>query len=181
MTDSIRYWVRGHSAFEIESLSHKKTRVVFGLFDQDKTTLAWYLFSSTIDTKTQREYEKAEVLVWDDPDPFAVDAGVASTVLFNKAIKLDQLVSDAKAPFATVTFDTDMNCSVDKLNTKSNGLVHLGFHMHKNAKPPKTDVAINGRLKFLEVGPIHKKNVDKEFERGPQDPGSQIAVDGPVF
>lgn len=182
---SIAHWVRGHSAFEIDCLSHKKTRVVFAIFDKERTSLAWYLFSSTVDPKTQRQYETAEVLIWDDPEPFAEDAGVASSMgSFKNDIGVDELIKDAKSPVGTIKFDGDMNCSLDNLNTKSNGFVHLGFHMHKNAPPPKPDVAIRGKVFFLEVAPIPAKDdatLQKMFDRGPQGTGSQIAISGPVF
>jgi hypothetical protein len=176
----IRHWVRGQSGFEVDCGQQPKTRVVFGIFDQLKKSLAWYLFSSTVDSKSQREC--ATTGVWIVDDPFGIQISAATAHLFTNAIGVDQLVSGAKSPSATISLDTKTDntfiyCSLDKLNTKSNGLVHLGFALRKVSKPPKANVAIPGKVFFLEIVPF----ADAKFKLGPEGKAALKALSDPVL
>jgi hypothetical protein len=176
----IRHWVRGQSGFEVDCGQQPKTRVVFGIFDQLKKSLAWYLFSSTVDSKSQRECATTDAWVVDDPFGIAISAATAH--LFTNAIGVGQLVSGAKSPFATISLDTKTSknfiyCSLDKLNTKSNGLVHLSFSLRKVSKPPKANVAISGKVFFLEVVAF----VEDKFKLGPEGKAALESLSGPVL
>jgi outer membrane protein OmpA-like peptidoglycan-associated protein len=89
------HWARGQSGFEVRcGGGQPQTNVVFGLFDEKKKSLAWYLFSSTVDAKSQRECKKkgAAPVV----KSFGVDHGAAialSRLSFKNEIGVEQLVS----------------------------------------------------------------------------------------
>ena len=176
----IRHWVRGQSGFEVDCGQQPKTRVVFGIFDQPKTSLAWYLFSSVVDAKSQRECATTDMWVVDDPFGIAISAATAH--LFANAIGVDQLVSGAKNPSATISLDTKTDnkfiyCSLDNLNTKSNGLVHLSFSLRKESEPPRANVAIPGKVFFLEAVPF----ADGKFKLGPEGKTAVKSMSGPVL
>jgi hypothetical protein len=165
------HWVRGQSGFELHCGRRPKTNVVFGLFDQQKKFLAWYLFSSIVDPKSQRECKKTgrEPVV----KTFGVDHGAATaTPSFKNKIDVAELVSDAKSPFATIFLDTTISrnhitCTL-KLNTKSNGLVRLVFGFRKVSEPSSANVAIPGKLSFLGVGPFDEGKFAPWAPFGPQ-------------
>ncbi len=173
----VAYWVRGHSAFELDCGSNRKTRVVFGLYDKSHTDLAWYLFSSSLSPKGQKACDPdTSVMVWDDP--FGEDAGIATNHLFDPKIDLDQLVSDLKSPFATMSIDPGIECQVN-FNSKSNGRDHLAFHLHQNFKPPVPPggkPTFDGRLYFLGRVPFSQK----AFSQGPQGAKADVTMHGQV-
>lgn len=174
------YWIRGQSGFELDcgARTATKTRVVFALYDQDHKRLAWYLFSSTVDAKSQRECQSRDVVFVTD-DPFGVDAGLANHLLLRKEIGVNQLVSDAKSPLVKVTLapnSSTIEVSLDNLNTTSNGAVRFRFILQKIDKPSRPNVPIPGKLYFLEVGP----HPEGKFNLGPQGNAARKLVEGPV-
>lgn len=154
------HWVRGLSGFEVHCARHRQINVVFGLFDQQRKSLAWYLFSSTVDPSSKLACKRSgstPIL----KEPFGVSISVATFTprLQKSQIDISELVRDAKSPFATMTLDTKtsntfISCSLDNLNTKSNGLVHLAFGLRKVSEPSRANVAIPGKLFFLSVEPF---------------------------
>jgi hypothetical protein len=160
------HWVRGQSGFEVHCGRQRKVNVVFGLFDQQKKMLAWYLFSSTIDSRSKFACKRSgsRPVV----KPFGVASAVATMTpnLWKSPIDVSELVRDAKSPFATMTLKTSntrITCSLDSLNTKSNGLVHLAFGLQKVSEPSRANVAIRGRLFLLEVGAFD----EEKFKEAP--------------
>jgi hypothetical protein len=166
------HWVRGQSGFDLDCGGPRpKTNVVFGLFDQQKKYLAWYLFSSIVDPKSQRECKKtgSEPVV----KPFGIDHGAATaTPSFKNKIDVAELVSDAKSPSATIFLDSTasrnhITCTL-RLNTKSNGLVRLVFGFRKVSEPSSANVAIAGKVYFLGVGPFDEGKFAPWAPFGPQ-------------
>ncbi|SDW16194.1 peptidoglycan-binding domain-containing protein [Nitrosomonas communis] len=162
------HWVRGLSGFEVRCGGQRNINVVFGLFDQQKKMLAWYLFSSTVDLRSKLACKRSgsRPVV----RPFGVASAVATfTPNLQKKSQIDvsELVRDAKGPSATMLLDTKIDknritCRLDKLNTKSNGLVHLTFGLIKVSEPSSANVAIPGKLFFLDV-----ESFDEEKFREP--------------
>jgi peptidoglycan hydrolase-like protein with peptidoglycan-binding domain len=161
------HWVRGLSGFEVHCGRQRNINVVFGLFDQQKKMLAWYLFSSTVDSRSKlackRSGSRPAV------KPFGVASAVATFTpdLQKSQIDVSELVRDAKSPSATMLLDTKIDknritCRLDKLNTKSNGLVHLTFGLIKVSEPSSANVVIPGKLFFLDV-----ESFDEEKFREP--------------
>jgi hypothetical protein len=178
MANGVNYLVRGQSGFELDCGHQPKTRVVFAVYDRDHKSLAWYLFSSTVDPKSQKECENTDAWVTDDP--FGIDAGLGSPVPLRKSIGVHQLVSDAKSPIVTVELAPNravIEISLDNLNTKSNGMIHLGFPLRKIDNPPTANVPIRGRLWFLE----HVPHPEAKFSLGPQGKGALEMISRPPF
>jgi hypothetical protein len=168
------HWVRGQSGDELHCGGRQpKTNVIFGLFDEQKKWLAWYLFSSTVDRKSQRECKKTGVIPV--VKPFGVDHGAATALSpssFKNEIDVEQLVSDTKSPFATIFLNTTdspkhITCTL-KLNTAANGLVRLVFGLRKVSEPSRANVAILGKVFFLEVGPFDEGKFEPLAPFGPQ-------------
>ena len=157
---------RGQSGFEVYCGGRQpQTNVVFGLYDQDRTTsraaagksLAFYLFSSTVDPKSHLECKRSGVTPV-ARDPFGVVGAADALHGFKNEIGVEQLVSDAKSPSATIFLDTatardHISCAL-KLNTKSNGVVRISFGLRKITSPARANVTIPGKVFFLEVGPF---------------------------
>lgn len=173
------HWVRGLSGFEVHCGRERNINVVFGLFDQQKKMLAWYLFSSTVDSSSKLACKRSgsRPVV----KPFGVASAVATITpdLQKSQIDVSELVRDAKSPSATMTLDTKtsnnrITCRLDKLNTKSNGLVHLTFGLQKVSQPSRANVAISGKLFFLDVEPFDEEKfreppfLDPRHMFGPQ-------------
>jgi hypothetical protein len=174
------HFVRGQSGFELHCGGRQpKTNVVFGLFDQQKKSLAWYLFSSIVDPKSQRECKKTGVTPV--VKPFGVDHGAATmTPSIKNEIGVEQLVSDAKSPSATIVLDTTtsrnhITCTL-KLNTKSNGLVRLVFGFRKVSEPSRANVAIPGKVFFLGVEPFDEGKFAPLAPLGPQGKAVMTAI-----
>jgi hypothetical protein len=174
------HWVRGQSGFELHCGGRQpKTNVVFGLFDQQKKSLAWYLFSSIVDPKSQRECKKTGV----EPveKTFGVDHGAATaTPSFKNKIGVEQLVSDAKSPSATIFLDTTtsrnhITCTL-KLDTKSNGLVRLVFGFRKVSEPSRANVTIPGKVSFLGVELFDEGKFAPHAPFGPQGKAVMTAI-----
>jgi hypothetical protein len=157
------HWVRGLSGFEVHCGRQRNINIVFGLFDLQQKMLAWYLFSSTVNSRSKVECKRSSSgpIVM---NPFGVASAVATITpdLQQSQIDVSELVRDAKSPSATMTLDTKISnnritCRLDKLNTKSNGLVHLTFGLQKVSEPSIANVVISGKLFFLEVEPFDEE------------------------
>ena len=152
------HFVRGRSGFEVHCGRQRNINVVFGLFDEKTKRLAWYLFSSTVDSTSKLACKRSGSRPVVKPFGIFSGAGTITPDLWNSPIDVSELVRDAKSPFATMTLDTktDKNritCRLDNLNTKSNGLVNLTFGLRKVSEPSRANVAIPGKLFFLDVEP----------------------------
>jgi hypothetical protein len=155
---SVNHLVIGQSGFQIYCDSKTlKTRVVFGMYDREQKSLAWYLFSSTVAAKSQRECATTDVFVTDEP--FGGFSGASFPRFLRNAISVHQLVSDAKSPISTIRLDTGQDpkriyCRLNDLDTKSNGKVDLTFTLRKMHEPERgtANLDLRGKLFFLEVG-----------------------------
>ncbi len=179
--------VRGQRGFEIDCGAHTKTRLVFGIFDEGKKSIGWYMFSSVPQAKNSKLKSRddcATTDVWVIDDPFATQTGEGKGKEFDK-IGVDGLVADAKSPAAKMTLDTKTDkhriyCSIDDLVTRSNGRVHLVFSLHKEYEPTMANIQISGTLFLLEPpDPFDEKKF--EPDRGPQSKKAQIALNGAVL
>jgi hypothetical protein len=52
---SVLYRFNGQAAYEVDTGRLKKIRVVFGMIDEDRKSMAWYLFSSSGEKKSKAE------------------------------------------------------------------------------------------------------------------------------
>ena len=184
------HWVRGHSGFEVDcSGGQPQTNVVFGIYDQDPNSsspapgpgLAFYLFSSTVDAKTRLACKRSGIRPVARA-AFAVHSGPGDPLPdFKNKIGVEQLVSDAKSPSATIFLDTTtspnhITCVV-RLNTKSNGPVHLTFGLRPVSRPTRANVVIPGKLFFLEIGRFDLKRFqDTQMPFGPLGKAEMIAI-----
>lgn len=181
MNDKVRYWVTGQSGYEIDCGAHGKTRVVFALIAEDKSEIAWYLFSSTPSKAGQKECATTDVWIIDDPFGFRNDVGRMIPHTFQKKIGLDGL-ADAKGTPATLTFDAKkggrlMGCRISDLKTKAGEIVTFPFGLQQDDMPSRASDTIAGRVYFLEKGPFDEKS----FKLGPQQKSSDVKVSGAVL
>ncbi|ACK51305.1 hypothetical protein Msil_2375 [Methylocella silvestris BL2] len=179
MADDVFFRASGQAGYEVDCGHHTKTRVVFGIFDEEKTSIAWYLFASAADKKSQKECETTDVLVTEQFG-FRTDVGRHIRVLFRKKIGLDGL-ADKKGSFATLNMDaTDksrlIGCRIAKLKTKAGEVVTFPFGFQQNSKPARANQDIEGKVLFLESGPFDEKT----FHLGPQGKDSKIKISGGV-
>jgi hypothetical protein len=174
-------WARGQYGFEVQCAGQQpQINVIFGIFDKDRKSVAFYLFSSTVDPKARLACKRsgAKPVV---REPFGVDHGAATAThdLFKNAIGVDELVRDATSPAATLYLNTSfggLTCYV-RLNTKSNGPVHLTFGLHKLAEPSRANKTIPGKLFFLEGGPFDEARFQSPRTLfGPLSKAEMIAV-----
>ncbi len=176
MTDIFRFRISGQAGYEIDCGDHMKTRIVFAIFDEDKSKLAWYMFSSTLNAKAQGQCAKAK-----DPsnDRFAFhDIAASNPAVFRKKISVGALLSNNKGTPATLNMDTSdrgMNADFSKLKTSAGEIVNLGASLQLDHKPSNPNVDIAGKVYFLELVDF---DADK-FKLGPQGKASAIAITGP--
>lgn len=184
------HWVRGHSGFEVDcGAGQPQTNVIFGIYDQDPKSsspapgeaLAFYLFSSTVDLKTRLACKRRGITPAARA-PFAVHSGPGDPLpAFQNKIGVEQLVNDATSPSATIDLDTTtspnrIECVV-RLNTKSNGPVHLTFGLRFVSQPTRANVLIPGKLFFLQSGEFGlQKFQDTQMAFGPFGKAEMLAI-----
>jgi hypothetical protein len=151
----------------------KKIRVVFGMVDENKTSMAWYLFSS--DGVARAKGAKAP------PKRFGHrDAGGRNIQhTFKKKIRLDELAANLKGTPADLTLDVSdakrfIECRIDKLTTKAKETVSFPFGLQYDSDPSRTGT-IHGTVSFLEAASFDAK----QFPLGPQGKAAQAALFGP--
>ncbi len=173
----IKYWFTGQAGYELDCGSHKKIRVVFAMIAEDKSSIGWYLFSSTVDAKAQKQCTTK------DAEQFAHRSDIGRLIphTFKKKIAIDELAG-AKGTFATLNIDTTdkarlMGCRIDKLKTKAGETVSFPFGMQQDSMPSQTNTDIEGKVFFLESGTFE----EKKFPQGPQGKDSQVKISGAVL
>jgi hypothetical protein len=55
MVDNVMYRFNGQSCYEVDAWKIKRIRVVFGMIDENRMSMAWYLFSSSGVAKSKGE------------------------------------------------------------------------------------------------------------------------------
>src|SRR3954467_13230610 len=101
MADKVLYRFSGQACYEVDTGRLKKIRVVFGMIDEKRTSMAWYLFSSDGDAKSKRELA--------NPDPMPPEEFGHRTVggrdiphTFKSKIGLDGLAINPRGTAATL-------------------------------------------------------------------------------
>ena len=147
----------GQAAYQVDTGRLKKIRVVFGMIDRERTSMAWYLFSSDGDAKSKRELAN-------DPMPLEQfgyrDVGGRDIPhTFDKKIRLDELAINPKGTTATLELDTIaskrfIECRIDKLTTKAKEVVTFPFGLQKWISDPSKTRKIHGKVLFLGIAPF---------------------------
>lgn len=176
----VLYRLSGQDGVLVDCGNHQKIRVVFGMFDQAETKIAWYVFSSKADKATQKECTAKY------PGVGAADFGFRDGVgrfiphTFKKTIALDGL-ADKKGTYAVLDMDFTpagrlIGCNISKLKTKAGEVVTVIFGLQQNFEPPRTS-NIEGNVFFLEMADFDAKR----FGEGPQGKDSQAKILGGVI
>jgi hypothetical protein len=146
---SVLFRFSGQAAYEVDTGRRKKIRVVFGMIDEARIVMAWYLFSSDGVAKPKLELANPDPM---PPEEFG-HRGVGARDIphtFKKKIGLDELAIHPKGTSATLTLDTSgtkrfIDCRIDKLMTKGRRL--LIFLLVHN---PILTFYLQGRVNSLE-------------------------------
>lgn len=177
MGDSVRYWFSGQACYEVDIGRLKKIRVVFGMIDEKKTSMAWYLFSSHGVAKSKGELANPDPM---PPEQFGHRTGVGRSIphTFKKKIGLDELAINPKGTPAILTLDVSqakrfLECRIDTLKTKAKEVVSFPFGLQYDSDPSRTG-KIQGKVLFLEIAPFDAN----KFPRGPQGK-FQFSIFGP--
>lgn len=167
MADSVLYRFLGQACYEVDTGRLKKIRVVFGMIDETRTSMAWYLFSSKGVAKSKRELA--------NPDPMPPEQFGHRTVggrdvphTFKKKIGLGELAINPKGTPAILTLDVGqtkrfIECRIDTLKTKAKEVVSFPFAVQFDSTPSTTG-QIHGNVLFLETAPFDPS----KFPLGPQ-------------
>jgi hypothetical protein len=179
---SVLFRFSGQAGYIVDTGRRKKIRVVFGMIDETRTSMAWYLFSSDGDTKTKRELANPDPM---PPEQFG-HRGVGGRDIshrFNKKIGvkeigLKELALHPKGTPATLTLDVEntkrfIECRIDKLTTKAKEVVTFPFGLQYDSDPSKKG-KIHGKVLFLETATFDRNH----FMLGPQGQ-SKIFITGP--
>ena len=179
MAEKFLFRFSGQAAYEIDTGRLKKLRVVFGMIDKQRTSMAWYLFSSDGDAKSKRELANPDPM---PPEEFG-HRGVGGRDIqhtFKRKIGLDGLAFQPKGTQATFTLDTSsskrfIDCRIDKLATKAKEVVGFPFGLQSDTDLlPSRKRKFNGNVLFLGTAPFNAN----QFVLGPQG-HAQILIFGP--
>jgi hypothetical protein len=177
MADKFLFRFSGQAAYEVDTGRLKKLRVVFGMIDEKRTSMAWYLFSSDGDAKSKRELANPDPM---PPEQFADrDTGGRDIPhTFTKKIGLDELAINPKGTPAYLTLElTETNrfieCRIDHLHTKAKEVVTFPFGLQPILPSRAADFTtlrrpkgkIHGKVSLL--APIAPFDANK-FILGPQ-------------
>ena len=159
------YRFNGQAGYEVDTGRLKQIRVVFGMIDEKRTSMAWYLFSSDGDAKSKLELANPDKM---PPEQFGrrTIGGRDIPHTFKKDIGLDQLAINLKGTPATLELDITerfIECRIDKLMTKAKEVVTFPFGIQRDSDPSKMG-KILGKVKFLELAPFDANR----FSQGPQ-------------
>jgi hypothetical protein len=166
---NVLFRFNGQVAYEVDTGRRKKIRVVFGMIDETRTSMAWYLFSSDGVAKSKLELANPDPM---PPEEFGHrDVGGRDIPhIFNKKIGLDELAIHPKGTSATLTLDTSgtkrfIDCRIDKLTTKAKEVVGFpfGLQSYTDLLPSRTG-KFPGKVLFLKPAPFDAN----QFILGPQ-------------
>lgn len=178
MTEKIRYRVSGQAGYEIACAGEDKTRVVFALFDEEKTKLAWYLFSSALGSRAQGRCAKDKSPASEQFAHHDIPASNPNT--FRKKIALDALVSHKSGAAANLNIDAGkrmVNFDISQLKTTAGEVVEFGATAQIDRAPANAGVDIKGKVYFLELVDFD----EQAFKLGPQEKSSIAAIFGSTF
>jgi hypothetical protein len=175
---SVLFRFNGQAAYEVDTGRRKKIRVVFGMIDETRTSMAWYLFSSDGVAKSKRELA--------NPDPMPPEEFGHRTVggrdiphPFKKNIGLDELAINPKGTSATLTLDVSntkrfIDCRIDQLTTKAKEVVGFpfGLQSYTDLLPSRTGKSL-GKVWFLQTAPFD----GNQFPLGPQGHAKSLITD----
>ena len=170
---SVLFRFNGQAGYEVDTGRLKKIRVVFGMIDEDKTSMAWYLFSSDGDAKAKSAISnKTPPVQFGHRD----EGGRDIPHTFKNEIGLEGLAIHPKGTTATLTLVISgdkhfIECRIDKLTTKSKEVVTFPFAIQYDSDPPKTG-KIDGKVRFLDTAAFDRK----AFPQGPQGATAQHAI-----
>ena len=166
---SVLFRFSGQAAYEVDTGRRKKIRVVFGMIDEARIVMAWYLFSSDGVAKSKLELANPDPM---PPEEFG-HRGVGGRDIphtFKRKIGLDELAIHPKGTPATLTLDTSgtkrfIDCRIDKLTTKAKEVVGFpfGLQSYTDLLPSRTG-KFPGKVSFLGFAAFHAN----EFPLGPQ-------------
>jgi hypothetical protein len=167
MADRVLFRFNGQAGYAVDTGRLKKIRVVFGMIDEKRTSMAWYLFSSDGDAKSKRELANPDNM---PPEQFGHrDAGGRDIPhTFERKIGLEELAFNPKGTPATLTLDIEgakrfIECRIDRLMTKAKEVVSFPFGLQFDSDPPRKG-KIPGKVVFLEPAPFDAN----QFALGPQ-------------
>ena len=179
MGDKVLFRFNGQAGYEVDTGRLKKIRVVFGMIDEKRTSIAWYLFSSDGVAKSKRELANPDKM---PPEQFGHrDLGGRDIPhTFKRIIRLDELALNPKGTTATLTLDISetkrfIECRIDKLMTKAKEVVTFPFGLQFDSDPSKKG-KILGKVFFLETAPFDAN----QFPKGPRGK-TQIFITGPAL
>ncbi len=128
---SVLFRFNGQAAYEVDTGRRKKIRVVFGMIDETRTSMAWYLFSSDGDPKTKRELANPDPM---PPGQFGHrDVGGRDIPhTFKNDIGLHELAAAPNGTPAVLTLDVEntkrfIECRIAQLTTKAKEVVTFPF------------------------------------------------------
>ena len=169
----------GQAAYQVDTGRLKKIRVVFGMIDEKRTSMAWYLFSSDGDAKSKRELANHDPM---PPEQFGYrDVGGRDPPhTFKKKIRLDELAINPKGTTATLELDTIesrsfIECRIDKLTTKAKEVVTFPFGLQKWISDPSKTRKIDGKVFFLGIARFNAA----QFILGPRGK-AELLIFGPA-
>jgi len=176
---SILFRFNGQACYEVDTGRLKKIRVVFGMIDEKRTSMAWYLFSSDGEAKSKRELANPDKM---PPEQFGHRNEVGRDIpqTFNKKIGLDELAIHAHGTRATLTLEISetkrfIECRIDRLMTKAKEVVTFPFGLQQYVSDPSRTRKILGKVLFLEIAPFDAN----QFTLGPLGK-AQIFIFGPA-
>lgn len=175
MADSVLFRFNGQAAYEVDTGRHKKIRVVFGMIDEKRTSMAWYFFSSDGVAKSKRELAHRDNM---PPEQFAHrDKGGRDIPHTFKKIGLDELAIKPEGTSAYLSLELSetnrfIECRIDHLQTKAKEVVTFPFGLQPILPSRAADFTtlsrpkgkIHGTVLFLAIVPFDAN----KFILGPQ-------------
>jgi len=173
---SVLFRFNGQAGYEVDTGRLKKIRVVFGMIDEERTSMAWYLFSSDGVAKSKQELANHDPV---SPVQFAHrdKGGRDIPHTFDKTIGLDELVIKPEGTSAYLTIEISetkrfIECRIDKLQTKAKEVVTFPFGLQYDSTPSRTG-KIHGTVLFMEDDPFDAN----KFILGPQGKAKDMVFD----
>ena len=172
---SVLFRFNGQAVYEVDTGRQKKIRVVFGMIDENRTSMAWYLFSSDGVAKSKGELANPDNM---PPEQFGhrTVGGRDIPHTFKKNIGLDELAFKPNGTPAELTLDTTarfIECRIDKLTTKAKEVASFPFGIQRDSDPSRTG-KILGKVLFLELATFDPNR----FPEGPQGKAQKLIFTG---
>jgi hypothetical protein len=181
MADGFLFRFSGQAGYEVDTGRRKKIRVVFGMIDENRTSMGWYLFSSDGVEKSKKELANPDKM----PTEEFGHRGIGSRDIphrFKKKIGLGELAIHPKGTPASLTLETSatnrfIDCRIDQLTTKAKEVVGFPFGLQSSTEllPSRTG-KFHGKVMLLDTA-LFTAN---QFTLGPQGQ-SKIFITGPGF